>query len=411
MKTRLAIIFGGESVEHEISIISAQQVIEAVNKDKYEVIPVYISKKNEWYTGDVLLGMEHFKDLDFVEKNAKKVKLIADKSRYFLYEYPFKVFSKKPLAEFDVAFPVVHGTNVEDGTIQGLFASNKIPFVGPTVSGGAVGQDKVLMKLIWQASQLPILPYIWCYSKQWSQLKSEYVKRLIAEIGFPMIIKPASLGSSIGIAVAKNEDELISAMDDAVNYDEKIIVEQALVDFTEMNCSVLGNSVETQASAIEKVFGAEDFLSFEDKYQGGKSGSKNPKMQISATDTSSKMLGGMANTIREIPAILDIEMEQAIKGLAELAFKTLGMTGVSRIDFLVDNRTNKIYLNEINTIPGSLSFYLWQAAGIEFSELIDKLVKIAITRFREHEKTVFTYDSNVLAQLATRGSKGSKFKK
>ncbi len=420
MKIRLAVIFGGESVEHEISIISAQQAMESFDREKYEIIPVYISKENNWYTGSVLENIEHFKDLDFIVKNAKKVQLVADKSRYFLYEYPFKFLGNKPIAEFDVAFPIVHGTNVEDGTLQGLLQMNKIPYAGPNVSGAAVGQDKVLMKLIWQASNLPVLPYVWCYSKQWESMKKEYLKKLEEELGYPMIIKPASLGSSVGISIAKDEKSLEEAMDTAAQYDDKIIVEKALTDFIEINCSVLGTGVEAKTSALEKVFGGTEFLSYQDKYQGGannKTGSKGnakagnavsmPKVALGGSKTSA----GMASTNREIPAQVSKEMEEAIKGLAELGFKTLGMSGVSRIDFLVDTKANKVYLNEINTIPGSLSFYLWQATGVSFSQLLDELVTIAIENFRGREKQIFSYESNVLSQQpATGKAKGGAIK-
>ncbi|MGL5043179.1 MAG: D-alanine--D-alanine ligase family protein [Culicoidibacterales bacterium] len=401
MKIKVAIIFGGESVEHEISIISAHQAIEAIDKIKYEVIPVYIAKDNRWYTGDILFDLAKFKDLEFIKTNATEVKLITDKSRYFLYEYPFKFLTKKPIAEFDIAFPIVHGTNVEDGTLQGLLQANKIPYVGPGVSAGAVGQDKVLMKLIWQASTLPVLPYVWCYAKQWESMKPQYVEKLIAELGFPMIVKPANLGSSIGISVAKNEEELILAVDDAAKYDEKIIVERALTDFTEINCSVLGTSIHAKASVLEKVYGTKAFLTFEDKYQGGSSkmDKLNNGLKIGAIAT--KSANGMARTNRQIPAELGADMTLLIQNISELAFKTLGMSGVSRIDFMLDNQTNKVYLNEINTIPGSLSFYLWQASGVSFSELLDQLIKIAIENFKIREKQTFTYDSNVLSNQNT----------
>jgi len=414
MKIRLAVIFGGESVEHEISIISAHQVMEAFDRQKYEVIPVYIAKNSEWYVGDVLKDITNYEDLDFIIKNAKKVKLVADQNKYFLYGYPFKFFKAKPLVEFDLAFPIVHGTNLEDGTLQGLLESNNIPYAGPNITGAAVGQDKVLMKMIWQAADLPVLPYVWFYDSQWRDLKSDYTKTLKKRLGFPLIVKPANLGSSVGISIAKDEKALIRAIDEAIKYDSKIIVEKALTDFSEYNCSVLGNNAAVKASVIEQVFGSDEVLSYQDKYQGGSKGaSKASKLGTKRaaplqTSGGSKGASGMASTSRQIPAKLNKKMRDAIVGLSEVSFQTLGMSGVSRIDFLVDNETKKIYLNEINTIPGSLAFYLWEASGLQFAALLDELVSIALDRFKTKERMTFTYDTNILAQQTQFGTKGDK---
>ena len=411
MKIRVAVVFGGQSVEHEVSIISAHQAMEHFDTTKYEVIPVYISKENQWFTGDVLKDIKQFKDLDFVKKNAKQVTLIHEGSRYFLYEYPFKLLKTKPLVEFDVAFPIVHGTNVEDGTLQGLFEAKGPPYAGPNLLGAAVGQDKVIMKMVWQAAGLPVLPYVWFYSSQWLEVKDEYVKTLKQQLGFPMIVKPASLGSSVGISIAKDEAELVIAIDNAIQYDEKILVEEALTDFTEVNCSVLGNNAKVQASVLERVFGNDEILSYQDKYLGGTNGNK-----VKGAKTPSKAPlknaapagvkgvkgakggdGGMANTNRELPANLPEKMTKAIQSIAEVSFQTLNMSGVSRIDFMIDNKANKVYLNEINTIPGSLAYYLWEATGVSFTELLDRLVTIAIDRKKIKEQMIFTYDSNILA--------------
>ena len=385
MKIRLAVIFGGESVEHEISVISAHQAMEHFDTNKYEIVPVYIAKDNTWYTGDVLKDIEHFKDLDFIAKNATQVKLVAEKNRYFLHAYPFKLFKTKPIAEFDVAFPIVHGTNVEDGTLQGLLEAFKIPYAGPNMLGAAVGQDKVIMKLVWQASQLPVVPYIWFYAKQWQNLQNEYVANLEKQLGYPMIIKPASLGSSVGISVAKDQATLILGINDAIQYDDKILVEKALTDFTEINCSVIGNEDQAESSVLEKVFSSDEILSYQDKYIGsggstakGAKGSSSPAKGAAHATTPVKGVkaggakgneGGMANTSRQVPADLDEKMTASIRKLAEMSFKTLSMSGTSRIDFLIENETNKVYLNEINTIPGSLSFYLWEASGKTFAQL------------------------------------------
>jgi len=410
MKIRVAVIFGGESVEHEISIISALQAIENFDIEKYEVIPVYIAKNNEWYVGNVLKDIKNYTDLDFIVKNAKRVKLITNKHRYFLYEYPFKAFAKKPIAEFDVAFPIVHGTNVEDGILQGLLEANRIPYAGPKVSSAAVGQDKVLMKMIWQAADLPILPFVWLFKEQWEEDKTNYVEALVKELDFPMIIKPACLGSSVGISIAHTKTELIASIDEATKYDKKIVIEKALTNFTEMNCSVLGDGINVEVSEIEKVFTGEELLSYQEKYQGDSAKSKTGKLVNNNSKNSPKLSGGMANTSREMPANVSEEVRKNVQALAKLSFVTLGMSGVSRIDFLMDNETSEIYLNEINTIPGSLSFYLWQATGKSFKELLTNLIDVAIKQFKEREKNTYTYDTNVLA-THTQNVQGTKGKK
>lgn len=408
---RIAVIFGGESVEHEISIISALQAIEQLDVTKYDVVPVYISKKNQWYVGDVLTDITNYKDLEFVTSNAQRVCLLADGSKYYFYKYPLSTIGKKPLCEFDVAFPIVHGTNLEDGTLQGHLESLRIPYVGPHVSAAAVGQDKVLMKMIWQATDLPVVPYIWCYSVQWEKAKEMYVERLEKQFGFPMIIKPASLGSSVGISIVQDTASLIQAMDDATKYDDKIIVEQALTDFTEVNCSVIGNGAVAQSSVIEKVFNQDAILSYQDKYQGGSKGTKQTSgLKMSSSGTKQGTGGGMASTNREIPANLDDKITQKIQSLAELGFQSLGMSGVSRIDFLIDNQTNTVYLNEINTIPGSLSFYLWAESGKQFPQLLDELIQIAIERFHQKEQKIYSYETNILEQQQKGSLKGSKIK-
>lgn len=403
MRIKIAVVFGGESVEHEISIISAHQALAAFDLTKYDPFPVYISKDNRWYVGNILNDIDNFKDLDFVIKNATEVKLITEGSRYFFYKYPLTSFFPKPMHEFDVAFPIVHGTNVEDGTLQGFFDNMRIPYVGPNLNAAVVGQDKVFMKMIWQASDLPILPYVWFFKEQWKKSQDYYLEKLEQSIDYPMIIKPASLGSSVGISVAKDRDTLVEAIHEAIQYDEKIIVEKALTKFTELNCSVIGMYTKVQASVIEQVFPESDILTYQDKYQGG-----NTKKHGNSGELSHQKMSGMVSAHREVPAQIDEETTKKIQKIAELSFMTLGMSGVSRIDFLFDNEANEIFLNEINTIPGSLSFYLWEASGKKFAILLNELIQLAVERQHLRDKKIFSYTTNVLSQTSNQSIKGTK---
>lgn len=416
MRVRVGVIFGGESVEHEISIISAMQAIAAMDENKYEVVPLYISKQNRWYTGKALTNIETFKDLDAAIANAQQVLLQTEHGHHYVYAFPFKMLKNKPLAEIDVAFPVVHGTNVEDGILQGYLDALRIPYVGPTVGAAAVGQDKVFMKNIWQANGLPVVPFVWLYSNQWEQQPERFVHRIEATLHFPVIVKPANLGSSVGISIAKDTEGLIEAINEAAQYDDKIIVEQVVDNLLEVNCSVLGDFTHAVASPIEEVMGSDEILSYRDKYQGGngKGGSKADGGKLAPLKTSGAKTAdggskgaGMAATNRIIPARISEEATKEIQRLARQAFYTLNMSGVSRIDFLIDKEEGNVYLNEINTIPGSLSFYLWQESGIDFTELTDRLIQFAIKAKQRRERKVFSYDSNVLAnaKLPAQGAK------
>lgn len=383
MKIRVGVIFGGESVEHEISIISANQAIHALDVNKYDVLPIYISKKREFYIGKELFDLKEYKDLNILINKLEKVN-IKNVDGKVIVEPIKKSLFKNTNYELDVIIPVVHGTNGEDGVLQGYLELLNIPYSSSNVVASAVGQDKAVMKSVLKENNISIVDWFWVYAFELDE-KKEYINKKANEIGFPLILKPANLGSSIGIEFANNIDELYEAIEKCGNYDEKVIIEKKIESFREINCSVLGTIYENNCGVLEEVnMGKKDELyDFGTKYTSNKSGSKL----------------GMASTNREIPAKLSKEVENEIYRLAKETFRVVGASGVCRIDFIVDDN-NKVYVNEINNIPGSLAFYLWQDKGIDFSKLMDELVNIAFIKKDKKDKKVFSFDSNVLSNFS-----------
>lgn len=397
MKIKVGVIFGGESVEHEVSIISAVQAMNKIDNNKYEIIPIYIGKDREWYTGEMLRDIETFQDLELLKRYAKNVVLYCRNGEFVLQN---KKGFKKVVNTIDIAFPIVHGTNVEDGTLQGYLQSIGIPYVGSDVYASVVGQDKVYMKQIFESEKLPIKKYIWFYDQDY-KMDSEEILKKANTLKYPLIVKPSTLGSSVGINKAKNEDELIKAIEDAIQYDNKVVVEEMVENLTEVNISVLGNYKNQELSEIEEVIPTKDILTYEDKYIGdgkikGKLGIKNP----------SKGSKGMLSANRKIPATIKKELKEEVKTTAIKAFKALGTAGVCRIDFLVDNKTNKVYINEINSIPGSLAFYLWEPIGKDYTDLLEEMINLGVKDYRRRVSKTHSFKTNILKGF--QGLKGAK---
>lgn len=400
MKIKVGVIFGGESVEHEVSIISAIQAMNKIDQEKYDIIPIYITKDREWYTGDMLKDIEVYEDLDLVKKYGKNVVLYYKNGSYVLQN---KKFPKGIVTDIDIAFPIVHGTNVEDGVLQGYLQSIGIPFVGGDVYASAVGQDKVYMKALFKDSDLPMTKYVWFYDCDYKNDSEEVIKK-VNKLKYPVIVKPACTGSSVGIKVVDDESELVEAIDDAIQYDNKILVEEVVTDLKEVNISVVGNYEHQKTSEIEEVISANKFLTYADKYIGGGKGKlKGMKMPMK---TPSK---GMASANRKLPADLSDKMRKEVEEIAVKAFKVLGSAGVCRIDFLIDEKAKKVYVNEINSIPGSLAFYLWEAAGVKYTELLDELINIGIKDYKKRVSKTHSFDTNILKGFSQRGGiKGMK---
>lgn len=403
MKIRLGVIFGGESVEHEVSIISAIQAMNKMDSEKYEIIPIYITKDRQWYTGEMLKEIETYSDLSLIKRYAKNVVLYEDNGKFVLQN---KKGFRRIVKEIDMVFPIVHGTNVEDGVLQGYLESIGIPFVGGDVYASAVGQDKIFMKEIFRENDLPVCDYAWFYDTEYED-DNEKVLARVEKLTYPVIIKPATLGSSVGIKTAHNREELKVAIDEAIKYDHKIVVEKLVENLMEVNISVLGNYSNQQVSAIEQVIPTKDFLTYEDKYLG----SSKTKGKIGGKFKTSK---GMVSTSRVIPAPLPKKMKEEVEKVAVGAFKALGSSGVVRIDFLVDEKEKKIYINEVNNIPGSLSFYLWEPIGKEYTELLDDMINIGIRDYKMRIAKTHSFDTNILKGFTEhgglKGMKGSKGK-
>ena len=396
MKIKLCVLFGGRSVEHEVSIITALQAINKIDKAKYDIIPVYIDKSGKWYTGQMLLDMEIYKDLDLLKRYAKEVVLYNRDDKFVLQNK--KGLFKTIVDYVDLAFPIMHGTNGEDGTLQGYLETIGIPYCESNVYASALGQDKILQKQVLKENNVNVVKYRWFYDSEYLNEPDKIISSIDKVLDYPMIIKPATLGSSVGISVAHDELELREYIMDAIEYDNKILVEEVVDNLRELNISVLGNSERQELSVIEEVGSKHELLTYEDKYIGGKKGKLG--------GLSSK---GMASAKRLIPADIDEKIENKVKDQALKTFRALNSSGVVRIDFLYDSKNEEVYVNEINNIPGSLSFYLWEKTGKEYPELLDDIINLGIINYKNKTKKTTTFKSNILEGFnGFKGMKGLK---
>lgn len=386
-------MYGGKSVEHEVSVISGIQALMNIDTDKYETIPVYITKQNEFYVGDDIGKIEAYKDIDGLLSRSQKVVWVNEGDKVVLSPYPKKMFGGMKDIEVDVAFPVVHGTNEEDGTLVGFLKTLGVPFVGCDVTSAAVGMDKYIQKCVLKDVDIPVLDCVCFHEDDYADIE-KLLDIAESKVGYPAIIKPVNSGSSVGISMARNRQELTKSIDDAFTYASIVLVEHGIEKLKEINCSVLGDDSGAKASILEEPFHTKDILSYKDKYEsnGAKSGGSK----------------GMASVQRKIPADLPEETTKQIQEYAVRAFKALGCNGVVRIDFMIDESDGKLYFNEINTIPGSLSFYLWEPSGIPYKELLDQLIQLALKRARKFQNLTFTFDTNILNSASFGGAKGVK---
>lgn len=367
-KIRIGVIFGGRSGEHEISLISAESVMRALNKDKYDVLPIGITKEGRWLaSGDPMKALS-----SGVTAESNPAALLAEPSQRGLMrldeQEPERALTAVPVSQLDVVFPILHGPYGEDGTVQGLLELAGIPYVGAGVTASAVGMDKALFKDIMHAHGLPIVLHLVIKRQTWEQEPEKTVARIEAEIGYDCFVKPANLGSSVGISKAHNRFELCTALDEAARYDRKLIVEVA-VDAREIEISVLGND-EPIASVPGEIVPCNEFYDYAAKYLDGKS----------------EML---------IPAPIPPETTNLVQQLAIQAYVAIDCAGMARIDFLFDRKTGEVYINELNTIPGftPISMYpkLWEASGISYTELIDRLIQLALERHADTSRSATSY--------------------
>lgn len=399
MKIKVGVFFGGKSVEHEVSVISAMQAIAALDRSKYEVTPVYITKDSKFYTGAHLSDIGAYKDIPAALSRATQITLTAEGSGAKMMNYPPKKFGSSTVGELDVILPVTHGTNVEDGALQGFFEYLNVPYVGCDVCASAVGMDKWAMKGLFKLCGLPVVEGMLTDKKQWFEDTGAQAEKIEQACGgYPIIIKPANLGSSVGIGKANCREELEEAVESALLYAPRVLCETCVANLREINCAVLGDLDEAVASVCEEPLNATDFLTFKDKYEGGAKGA-------SKGASGGAKGGGMQSLSRKVPADLHTDVAEKIKSLAVRAFNAINANGVARIDFMINSESGEIFVNEINTIPGSLAFYLWQESGMGFNELLDKMIWLAIKRKREKDSLTFAFATNILANNAAMGSK------
>lgn len=392
MKIRVGVFFGGKSVEHEVSVISGLQAYNAFDRDKYDPIAIYITKDNELYTGEAVSDIANYKNISELLKKSTRVFFMCEQDKVELIQYPVKKFGNSVVAQIDVAFPVVHGANVEDGCLQGFLRHYNIPFAGCDVMASAVTMDKYVMKTVLKDNDIPVLDCVTLNVREYQSDETAAINKVENRIAYPVIVKPVNLGSSVGIKVAKDKEQLREALEYAFTFGAKVLVERAIMNLREINCAVLGDYEEAEASECEEPISSDEILSYEDKYvAGSKSGSE-----------------GMRTAKRELPANLTLERREEIRQMAVKTFQVLNCSGVSRIDFMIDQDTDKVYVNEINPIPGSLAFYLWEALGKPYAELLDDMVKLALKRQREEKSMMTSFDSNILQSANLSGAKGVK---
>ena len=412
---KVGVFFGGKSVEHEVSVITMHQAIDSLNPEKYEVVPIYIAKDGIMYTGDDLLDLYSFRDMDVLLKRCYKVAVVKTENEVQVVRCPATLFGKNVINTIDVAFPIVHGTNCEDGTLAGFLNLLDLPYVGPDIMGSSIGMDKIMQKKVLRGSGLPVVDFVDFYAMDYIKDEKKILKEIEEKLEYPVIVKPGNLGSSVGIKKADNKAELEEAIDFAMEFADRVIIEQAVTDLKEINCAVIGNLSDSETSICEEPIFTDEILSYADKYIGdGKTkGGTIGGEKAGAVKTAGMKSGGKTSgssdgnfTNKKIPADISKEKSEEIQELTKAAFKTLGCSGFSRVDFLMDNKTGKVYINEINTIPGALSFYLWEASGKSFEEKLDQAIDIALKRYRERQSLTFSYDQNILAMQG--GVKGSK---
>lgn len=392
-KTRVAVLFGGKSCEHDVSIISGLQALQALDSEKYEGFPVYLARDGAWYTGENLTDMKVYKE--FHAGDFARVLPSGEDGKLVLRAWPTAkrgLFSKncEVVQTADVVLPVMHGLNGEDGTLQGMLELFGVPYASSGVLGSAIGMDKIAMKAFFRGCGFPVLESRWLDRAEWAEKREEVLARLEKDLPYPMFVKPANLGSSIGISRANDRASLANAIDVAAAYDRRIIVERGVKNRLEVNCSVLGYAGYVRPSVLEMPEQVADgLLSFDIKYIKSAKGGQSK---------------GMTSLSRQIPAPIGEEMTKRIQSLSVQVFREMDLKGCVRIDYIIDADTNELYICEVNTIPGSLAFYLWEPTGTPYKQLLDELIVYAYRDRAERAASVFSYDSEILSKQIS-GSK------
>lgn len=399
-KVTLGVFFGGRSCEHDVSIITALQLIKAIDGQKYHVVPVYISQKGQWYTGEKLLDIKSYTNFAAHVSELTNIALDLTPGSGALISYQrgkglFAGMEQKVTARIECAVLAFHGMHGEDGSMQGIMEIANIPYTSAGVPGCGVTMDKILMKQFIKGGGFPVVPGKWFYRSAWQKNEDSILDEILA-LGLPVVVKPANLGSSIGVSFVSAKDELTDALEVAFSFDRKVLVEKAIEDKIELNCAVVGYEEEVLASVLEQPKQS-PLLTFNEKYLEGAKGRQE----------------GMASLARQIPAPVDEGLRDKIKHMSKEIFTLLDLKGVVRIDYMVDQRDERLYVTEVNTIPGSMAFYLWDYDGLTYTKLIDKLIEYAFEAFEQKNQSSFAFESSILQQsqvafgkLGTKGTKG-----
>ncbi|MFA4999206.1 MAG: D-alanine--D-alanine ligase family protein [Parcubacteria group bacterium] len=384
-KKTIAVIFGGKSAEHDVSIITAHiPIIQSLLAMRgYDVFPVYIAKDGSWYSEQGMNDLAYFKRADFEEdlKRAKKLRLVFDGGLKII-----RPGLMPKIASIDMVFPAMHGTFGEDGSLMGLLRMANVPFVGCDLFASAVAMDKVFTKQIIAAENVPIVPYVWFSKRDWGINKDAWIER-IKKLNWPLFVKPPHLGSSIGMAKVKREEDLENAIEVAFHYDDKVLVEESVENLIEVTLPIMGNN-ELQLAAIERPLNKTEFFDFSEKYLSG-----------------GKKSGGANSAYSEIPAKIAPEIAREVEEFGKKTYKALGCSGTARIDFLIDGQTKKVFVNEVNTLPGSLYHHNWKKVGVSNMELVQKLIALAEEKFASEQKLTRTFKSDILNKVGG-GKKG-----
>ncbi len=384
----IAVLFGGQSVEHEVSVITAIQALSVIKKmEGYRAIPIYVSKNGAFYVGEGLDQIENYKNIPKLLKKCARVDIVPSDTEYAARLMPLEAKNKDVITveRIDVVFPIIHGTGGEDGTLQGKLDLIGLPYIGCGTVAAAITMDKTITKSVLNSYDIPQLDSRWFYSDTIYKSPEEVIEECVKHLKFPMIVKPADVGSSVGVTTAKNKSELAESLEFSAQFSSKVIVEYKLENHMELNISVLGDRYEQRLSVIERPLSQNEFLTYEDKYVGGEK--------------------GMSAAKREIPADISDALKHQVEEIARKSFLLLDCAGVVRIDFLVDRETLKPYLCELNTIPGSLSFYLWEATDLSFDEMIKELLRVAYRNHRAKHGIVRSVSTNLLSEGNTLGIK------
>jgi D-alanine-D-alanine ligase len=380
----IGVFFGGKSPEHDISIITGELIISALKGLGYTVIPVYVDKKGAWFTGDILGDIKVFtKNQADALKGLNRIILDLEESHGTIVLKTKGIFRSAKTYTIDLAFPAFHGMNGEDGTVQGMFEMLGVPYVGCDVAASAMTMDKVVTKQLYRASKIPTVPFLAFHFSEWQKSRKETLTHIASSLKGNLFVKPARLGSSIGISKSHNQKELEFAMDVAFHYEDKVIVEEAVDNLMDITCCLIGNE-EPIASLLQESSYGKDFFSYEDKYLNGGGA------QL-----------GKAKDAMVIPARLDAKTTQAIQETAKNVYILLGCSGIARVDFLYDTKAKKFYANEVNTMPGTLYHHLWKKSGIELDDLMKRLIGYALERDESKQRFTYTFESSVLSQAGS----------